>query len=152
MKKYSLFSFKNWQVNVWMVTFCYMSKFILWIIIVCCFSFFRPVPWLFSDKIQFWKIGSKIWQWNHAKFPKALFYTPKFVNTHFLPTWPIHCTQIFEFTHPVISFTNPNLWVLSKTMMKFDLLYLFQYIGWVHICFIVARIEQNMDDFSQFYG
>ena len=33
------------------------------------------------------------------------------IHTQFLPTWPILCTQLFKFTHPVY-LTHPNLQIL----------------------------------------
>ena len=45
-------------------------------------------------------------------------FTPPYfeIHTHFLPTWPVLCTQLFGFTHPVFYFTHPNLQILPKTL------------------------------------
>ena len=54
------------------------------------------------------------------------------LHNQFLPTWPILCTQLFKFTHPVSYFTHPNLpfksclrpWRQSNASMNGPLVYI----------------------------
>ena len=51
--------------------------------------------------------------------PVGRIWHTQFENTpQFLPTWPILCTQLFGFTHPVFYFTHPNLQILPKTLIS----------------------------------